>query len=229
MSAPQDQRPAGAAGYLDMPLREFLGALAAAEPAPSGGGAAALSVSLGASLCAMTAGLSARQLSAGTAQRLAAQARRLCDAAASLIQADAQSYEAVLAARREGSAGIAGALAEAAAVPMQIVELAAAVARLAADLAASATPQLRGDAITAVLLAEAGARAGAALVHINLAGAPADGRPARAGQILRDIAGSARAALSSAELGSAALPELGHAALRLSGAPPDPATSPPSS
>jgi formiminotetrahydrofolate cyclodeaminase len=74
---------------------------------------------------------------------------------------------------------------------MQIVEL-------AAQLAAAGNPNLRGDAITAALLAEAGARAAAALVRISLAAAPDDERRSRAAQILQDGTASARAALSSA-------------------------------
>ena len=58
------------AGYLDMRVGEFLDELAAAQPAPGGGSAAALAVALAAALCAMTAELSARHLD--DAPRLAA-------------------------------------------------------------------------------------------------------------------------------------------------------------
>ena len=47
-------------GYLDLPLRAFLGLLADDQPAPAGGAAAALGVALAASLCAMAARLSGR-------------------------------------------------------------------------------------------------------------------------------------------------------------------------
>jgi methenyltetrahydrofolate cyclohydrolase len=174
-------------GYLDMPLGEFLAALAAAEPAPSGGGAAALSVALGAGLCAMSAGLSGRQLGA-RAGGLRADAERLRDRAASLIQADADAYAGVLTARRAGDvAEVAAALAAATAVPMQIAELGAEVAALAGRLAADSNPSLRGDVITAALLARAGVAAAAALVHINLAEAPDDDRSGRALRLLQGV------------------------------------------
>lgn len=177
---------------LDLPVSEFLSQLAGPEPAPSGGGAAALAVSMAAGLCAMTARLSSRQLTG--AEDLAAAAQRTADRAASLIQADADSYAAVIAAQRRRQDDeqarrreIAAALAAAADVPMEIVELAVPVARLAARLAADGNPNLRGDAITGALLAEAGARAAAVLVGINLAGAD-DDRPARADQLAKEAA-----------------------------------------
>jgi formiminotetrahydrofolate cyclodeaminase len=178
---------------LGLPVSEFLSQLAGPGPAPSGGGAAALAVSMAAGLCAMTARLSSRQLAG--AEDVAAAAQRTADRAASLIQADADSYAAVIAAQRRRQDDdqarrreIAAALAAAADVPMEIAELAVPVARLAARLAADGNPNLRGDAITGVLLAEAGARAAAALVGINLAGAADDDRPARAEQLAKEAA-----------------------------------------
>ena len=188
--------------YLDLPLSRYLELLAAPGPAPGGGGAAALSVSLGAGLCAMTARLSARQLSADETADLTTRSEGLARTAASLIQADADSYQGVIAARRQpGSTDgdarcrqIAAALANAAEVPMQIVELAVPVARIAARLAAAGNPNLRGDAITGALLAEAGARAAAILVGINLAAAPDDDRPERAERLAQESASLAAAA-----------------------------------
>ncbi len=77
---------------------------------------------------------------------------------------------------------------------MQIVELAVPVAQIAARLAADGNPNLRGDAITGAVLAEAGARAAAVLVGINLAGAPEDDRPGRAARLVREAAALAAAA-----------------------------------
>ena len=71
---------------------------------------------------------------------------------------------------------------------MEIIELAVPVARMAARLAADGNPNLRGDAIAGALLAEAGARAAAVLVGINLAGAADNDRAARAGQLAREAA-----------------------------------------
>jgi formiminotetrahydrofolate cyclodeaminase len=208
----------GLVAHLDLPLSAFLSALAAAEPAPSGGGAAAVTVALGASLCAMAARLSARQLTQELASELTTEAERLRDRSASLIQADADSYQRVLAERRSpAGAGlpatassspagapdassspagapaerqhrIAAALSAASAVPMDIMELAACVVRLAARLAADGNPNLRGDVLSAAELAAGGARAAAVLVAINLAGAPDDERHALADRILAEIA-----------------------------------------
>jgi len=188
--------------YLDLPLSRFLELLAGSDPAPSGGGAAALAVSLGAGLCAMAARLSARQLTADEREDLTKTSERIGVTAASLIQADAESYQGVIAAQQQpaGPDGesrrrqIAAALSDAAAVPMQVVELAAPVARIAARLAAAGNPNLRGDAITGALLAEAGARSAATLVAINLAAAPDDDRPARAARLVDELASLADAA-----------------------------------
>ena len=192
--------------YPDLPLSRFLELLAGPDPAPSGGGAAALAVCLGAGLCAMAARLSAGQLGAGEAADLTTNAERTVAAAASLIQADADSYRGVIAAQRQPAdtdgesrrRQIAAALSGAAAVPMEIVELAVPVARIAARLAAAGNPNLRGDAIASALLAEAGARAAAILVGINLAAAPDDGRPARAARLVDELASLADAAAQCA-------------------------------
>ena len=207
---------AGHADYLDMPLGRFLAALAGSEAAPGGGAAAAVAVTLGAGLCAMTSRLSARQLTETLTADLTADADRLSARTASLIQADAESYMRVLTALRrpdkaaeshqpDGAVAesrkhrIAVALSEASEVPMAVVEQAAQVARLAARLATDGNPSLRGDAITALMLAEAGARAAAVLIGINLADSPEDDRPARAKQMLYDIAESVREALPGSD------------------------------
>ncbi len=87
--------------YLDLPLGRFLARLASGDPAPSGGGAAALAVSMGAGLCAMAARLSSRQLAADTAVCLMTESERLATGAAALIQADAGAYQGVIEARRQ--------------------------------------------------------------------------------------------------------------------------------
>jgi len=192
----------GPPGYLGLPLQQFLGALAGGSPAPGGGAAAALSVTLGASLCAMAARLSVRRLDGETAGQLTARAERLRAAAASLIQADADAYGRVISALRspagDDPAGreraIAAALSDAADVPLQIIALGAEVTRLAARLAADGNPALRGDASTGALLAEAGARSAAVLVRINLADVPDDERHRRAESLLGEAARSASAA-----------------------------------
>jgi methenyltetrahydrofolate cyclohydrolase len=188
---------AGQPGYLDQPVSSFLDRLAAGTPAPGGGCAAALVVAQAAALCAMTARLSVRQLSAGQATSLLADGERLRRTAASLVDEDARGYLGVLAAtRRAASAAtpseadaqaLAAALSHASDVPMLLTELAAEVASLASVLAATGNPRLRGDATTAGILAAAGARAAATLVRINLASAPEDPRLARIDRLLAEL------------------------------------------
>jgi methenyltetrahydrofolate cyclohydrolase len=178
--------PGGEDQYLELPLARFLDLLAGPEPAPGGGGAAAIAVAMAAGLCAMAARLSVRQLAA-EADTLRIDSERISSAAASLIQADAESYLGVIEAQRlprdDAQARrrqIGAALSAASEVPMQVTELAVQAAQAAAWLAAAGNPNLRGDAITGALLASAGARAAATLVAINLASSPDDDRPARA-------------------------------------------------
>lgn len=190
--------------YADMPLGQFLEALASAAPAPGGGAAAALSVALGAGLCTMAARLSARRLGSAAAGLLTTDGLRILRRAASLMQADAEAYGRVISAMRAQAGAdpavreqaVAAALSDAADVPMQVAELGAEAAGLAARLAAEGNPVLHGDAVAAATLAEAGARSAAVLVSINLASVPDDERHARAESLLAAAARSAQAAAS---------------------------------
>jgi len=188
---------AGLPTFQDMSVREFLAAVASGRAAPGGGSAAAAAVGLGAALCAMAARLSSRQLTSATAAELAAAADDLASTAAALIQADAESFQQVLAARqpRPGQELSAADMSPAAAIPMQVIETATQVARLAARLVVAGNPNLRGDAVTGLLLAQAGAKAASVLVEIDLGSVPADDRRRRAAQLLSDIADAASAAL----------------------------------
>jgi formiminotetrahydrofolate cyclodeaminase len=197
--APGGLLPPGAQtpAYLDMAVGRFVAELSAATPDPGGGATAALAVTLAAGLCVMTARLSGRRLPA--AEELAARAGLLRDRAAPLAQADAEAYRAVIAAlRAPGRAGVPAALSAACVVPMQVAEIGAEVAALAAAVAAGGNPNVRGDAITAALLAAAGARAAAALVRINLTGAEGDDRPARAERLAAEAARLASGAEAAA-------------------------------
>ena len=72
-------------------------------------------------------------------------------------------------------------------MPLRVIELAVPVSALAATLAADGNPTLRGDALTAGLLARAAAGAAACLVRINLAAVPGDPRHARAEALLATV------------------------------------------
>ena len=183
-------------------MREFLDLLAARVPAPGGGGAAAVTCALAAGLVAMAARFSDAQLPG--AADVARQADRLRERAAGLADQDAAAYQAVLDAYRlprDGGEGserrrrIEAALRGAAAVPLEIAEIAAQVAGLAAHVAAAGNPNLRGDTVTAARLAEAAARSAAALVDINVALGPLPGDLPRraAGAVATAQAAAARA------------------------------------
>ena len=75
---------------------------------------------------------------------------------------------------RNATLGVA--LERAAAIPLAIAEVGADVADLAASLAEHGNPAVRGDAVAGALLAEAGTRAAAHLVRINLGATPEDVR-----------------------------------------------------
>jgi formiminotetrahydrofolate cyclodeaminase len=176
--------------YLEQPLADFLDSVASGEPAPGGGSAAAVAVALAAGLCSMAAHLSA------DGAELAERAERLRQRVAPLAQEDATAYGRVLAAYRTPDARrerIRGALSDATDVPLAIAETGAMVAEMAARLAREGNPNLRGDAVVAALLAEAGVRAAAVLVEINMtAGEIADDRLGRVGEFVTRAVGAAR-------------------------------------
>ncbi len=195
MSGSADEPP-----YLEVALGNFLERVSAAEPAPGGGSAAAIAVGLAAGLCVMAASLSTRQLP--DAPDLAVAAERLRDRAAALCQADADAYRRVISALHEPCdphpedrrRQIAAALLGATDVALEVVETGAGVAGLAARVAERGNPNLLGDAVTAALLAESGARAAAALVLINLKGLQDDDRRNRVAKLVEEAAESARRA-----------------------------------
>jgi formiminotetrahydrofolate cyclodeaminase len=169
-------------------VAEFLDQLAAGNPTPGGGAAAAVATGLAASLVAMVARYSVHSLS--EAHEIAARADHLRHDALALASRDAQAYYAVLEARGRRRAE---ALSAAADPPLAIAEVAAELATLAGRLARSGNPNLRGDALTGGILAEGAARATVALVEINLGAAGvSDERLDRAGTALAHAAAALR-------------------------------------
>lgn len=153
--------------YLELPLERFLEILAAREPVPGGGGAAAVSVALGAALAAMAARYSGSRLD--DAGELASKADVLRATVQSLIEKDAAAYSRVLEIyRSDDRGGLSEALSAAADVPLSIAIAGAEVSELGVLIAEHGNPNLRGDAVTAVLLAESGACAAGLLVNLNL-------------------------------------------------------------
>ncbi len=194
---PEDTAP----DYLDLSLGEFLDLVASGGPAPGGGSVAAVAVALAAGLSGMAARLSTGQLADAPelADRADASRRRV----APLATADAESYGRVLDAyrlprepdpetRRER---IRDALSGAADVPLAVAEIGSEVAGIAARLVEEGNPNLEGDAMTAVLLADAGVRAAATLAEINLSSANMeDGRLGRANELVDKTAATVQQA-----------------------------------
>jgi formiminotetrahydrofolate cyclodeaminase len=163
--------------YLDLPLGEFLERVASDSPAPGGGSVAAVAVALAAGLAGMAARLSSAQLA--DAPELAGRADAARLRVAPLARADAESYGRVLEAYREPdsearAARVRDALSGAADVPLAVAEAGNEVVGIASRLAEEGNPNLEGDALASVLLADAGARAAAKLVGINLSTANVD-------------------------------------------------------
>ena len=130
--------------FLDQPVWQFLDQVAARSPSPGGGGAAAVTAALAAGLVAMAARFSDGQLP--DAAELTGRADQLRRRAAGLADEDGRAYQAVLDAyalsrehdqRRQR---VREALQGAAAVPLEITEIAAQVAELAAWSPPRATP-----------------------------------------------------------------------------------------
>jgi formiminotetrahydrofolate cyclodeaminase len=184
--------------YLDLPLRAFLDLVASGEPAPGGGSVAAVAVALAAGLSGMAARLSAGQLA--DADELADRADAARQRVAPLARMDAQSYARVLYAYRvpdseTRSERVSDALSGAADVPLAVAEIGNEVAGIAARLVEESNPSLKGDAIAAVLLAEAGVRAATVLVEINLSSANVeDDRLGRANELVDKTAATAQRA-----------------------------------
>jgi methenyltetrahydrofolate cyclohydrolase len=184
--------------YLELPVGRFLDLLASGESAPGGGSAIAVSVALAASLSSMAARLSTKHLADATG--LVERAEGLREWVAPLARADAVAYGRVLVAQRAREApyrdgDVRAALSEAADVPLAVAEAGAEVASIAARLASDGNPNLEGDALCAVLLADAGVRAAVRLVEINLSSEPGeDGRLERARELVETAASARRSA-----------------------------------
>ncbi len=180
--------------YAELPLGRFVDMVASREPAPGGGASVAVAVALAAALTAMAARFSADHLA--DAETIADRAEELRNKVMPLAQADAAAYGRVLDAYRtprddeeKRRRRIREALSEAADVPLSIAEVGVEVAVNAARLVEEGNPNLRGDAVTAAVLAGAGVRAAVTLVEINVsAGGADDDRLSRVDQLLATMA-----------------------------------------
>jgi methenyltetrahydrofolate cyclohydrolase len=145
-------------------LEEFLESVAEDTPAPGGGTSSGVTAALAASLVEMAARIGDESSdAAGRAAELRSDALRLAEQ-------ELTSYAPVLEARTPADRTTA--LDAASEPPAQIAETAAEVAELGVRVAGSASPAVRGDALTGVILAEAAATAAARLVSTNITSGP---------------------------------------------------------
>jgi len=178
----------------------FLDELAARSRIPAGGAAAAAAVAMAAALAAKGA-----RFSVGSwpeAEGAVAQAQALRLRVAGLATKNEGSYAQALGAlgepreedpaRRDWQLGRA--LAAATEVLLELAEAGAAVAELAATVAELGEQELRPDMAVAAALAEAGTRAAAHLVAVNLGIVEDDPRVPRAKQLAQSAAEAARTA-----------------------------------
>lgn len=155
--------------YLTTTVADFLEQVAARTPAPGGGAVSAVVCALAAGLVEMAAAFDSGGQLDGVGERAHALRSRVADLAA----ADARAYGEVLEALRmpagpDRTGRLDAAVSGAIECPMEVLEIAAEVATLAADVAAQGNRNLEGDAITGALLAEAVARSAATLAQLNV-------------------------------------------------------------
>jgi glutamate formiminotransferase len=156
----------------------FIEQLAAPTATPGGGSASAASAAMAAGLASMAASMSRKKKAyAQYEKQLDEAVSRLSilrGELTSAIDADAESYDSVVAAykaAKESSAGaslINAALREAASVPLGVAENAAEIARIATDLKPITNPSMGSDLVTAIALAHAAIEGALANVAINL-------------------------------------------------------------
>jgi glutamate formiminotransferase/formiminotetrahydrofolate cyclodeaminase len=162
---------------------EFLDAVASSEPAPGGGSVAAYAGALAAALTRMVAGLTLGKKKYAAVESeiavIASSAGTLMTKLKDLVSSDAAVYTGVSTAYKmpknneteidARKQAITTALLAAAEVPLETARACAGVADLAADVAAKGNSNAVTDAGVAALLADAGCKAAAYNVRINIA------------------------------------------------------------
>ncbi|MFO7571519.1 MAG: cyclodeaminase/cyclohydrolase family protein [Gaiellaceae bacterium] len=189
--------------YLDLRLTDLLERLSAEGRAPGSGSAAAMTIAFAAGLVAMAARTSTSSWS--DAGGIAAQALAIRDRAGELASTDAEMWGRAMAAlARVGDArdprrdfALEQELDRAASLPLEIAELGADAATLAAVAADRCDGAYRADAAAAAALAAGSARAAAHLVEVNLAVREDDARLVRARASARDATEAADRVLAS--------------------------------
>jgi len=152
---------------LGVTLAELVDQLAARTSAPGAGAVAAVSATLAAGLATMAARFDDDDAAVEQCEELRRRAEPLA-------VADGEAYGSYLTAVRRPrddpgrAAAVADARDHAVAVPLEIAAVAVEVAEIAARLAREGNPRLRGDAVTAAVIAAAASRSAAVLIELNL-------------------------------------------------------------
>jgi formiminotetrahydrofolate cyclodeaminase len=182
-------------------LADIVASVAARDPTPGAGASLAWTCALAAALVEMVSAVTLRQEpeAAGPIEARRARAHELRVTAMSLADLDAAAYRDVIAVQqRRDEPGhpqrLRQALADAADPLVRIAETAREVIELAAGAIGDARGGVRGEAITALVLAAGVTRATVPLVDLNLAGQPQDPRR----ETVRAAAAAADAALQRA-------------------------------
>jgi len=166
------------AGGLRAGVEPFVEQLAAPTATPGGGSAAAASGAMAAGLATMVASMSRGKKAYGQYERELSDAigrlTQLREELKAAIDADAESYNAVMKAYKQaktaadGDAVITAALRQATAVPLSVAERAREVAEIAKKLIPMTNPNMKSDLTTSVALARAAVEGAMANVEINL-------------------------------------------------------------
>ena len=167
---------------IDKPLNAFLDELASSAPAPGGGSAAALAGAVGAALVSMVANLTLGKKDyvhvQDDIQRLVKESEALRLKCQELLDADVAAYSEVSRVSKMPrdtdeqkairSAAMQAALKNATAVPMELAQVCVDILRLCPEATVKGNVRAVSDVGVAALMAEAGLRAAALNVLINL-------------------------------------------------------------
>jgi glutamate formiminotransferase/formiminotetrahydrofolate cyclodeaminase len=168
--------------YVEGTIESYLNRLAAADPEPGGGSAAALAGALGAALVSMVTNLTLGKEKFAAVQDDVAELKKRSEALRAkleeLVTLDALAYREVAAAMKmpkdtgeqqeQRRQVMQVALKGAAEVPLKVAEAAVEVAELSLPAAEKGNPNAVSDAGVAVLLADAAAQSAALNARINL-------------------------------------------------------------
>ena len=168
-----------AVGGLRAGVEPFVEQLAAPTATPGGGSAAAAAGAMAAGLASMVAALSRGKKAfvpyESPLSRAIARLGQLREQLKAAIDADAESYNAVMKAHKQAKAAVDGdamidaALKQATRVPLSVAERAREVLDLAQSLGPITNPNMKSDLTTAEALARAAIAGALANVEINLA------------------------------------------------------------